>query len=118
MKHTDPPVVRVWSGHISVALADGFHQHLLKTGIADALGVEGCFGVTLLRRRESDRVHFTLLTVWRDMDAVRCFAGDSPEGSVLYPGDEAFDLVPELVATHYDLVLEQRANESPHSRFK
>lgn len=111
MKHTHPPVVRVWSGHVSVAQADGFHQYLLKTGIADARGVEGCLGVTLLRRRESDRVHFTLLTVWRHMEAVRRFAGDPPDSSVFYPGDETFGLVPDLVVRHHELVFEQRANE-------
>ncbi|MBA3672205.1 MAG: hypothetical protein H0W68_09315 [Gemmatimonadaceae bacterium] len=35
---------------------------------------------------------------------VRTDADDAPDIAVLYPGDSAFDLVPDLEVTHYDVM--------------
>jgi imidazolonepropionase-like amidohydrolase len=34
------PIARVWSGHVPAAEADGFHRHLLATGVADVRAVD------------------------------------------------------------------------------
>lgn len=39
------------------------------------------------------------------MEAIRGYAGESPDVAVLYPKDDAFGLVPDLTVTHY-LVLD------------
>jgi hypothetical protein len=40
---------------------------------------------------------------WMSMDAIRAFAGDTPEVAVLYPGDDAYGLIPDLIGTHYEV---------------
>jgi hypothetical protein len=37
------------------------------------------------------------------MDAIRAFAGDTPEVAVLYPGDDAYGLIPDHIVTHYEV---------------
>jgi hypothetical protein len=98
------PIARVWSGHVPAAEAEGFHQHLLATGVAEVRAVEGNLGAIVLRRTEGGRVRFTLLTVWSDADAVRRYAGDDIDAARLYPGDDRFGLVPERRAAQHDIL--------------
>ena len=102
------PIARVWSGHVPSAQAEGFHRHLLATGVAEAHAVEGNLGASVLRRTEGDRVRFTLLTIWSDAEAVRRFAGDDVDAARLYPGDDRFGLMPEHRATLHDIVQPER----------
>jgi len=97
-------MARTWAGWVPAEHAPGFHQHLLKTGVADYLRQPGCKDVLLLRRDEDGWTQFLLLSVWESMDAVRAFAGDDPNEAVLYPGDEAFELVPDGTAMHYSVL--------------
>lgn len=97
-------IARTWSGKVPADHADGFYRHLIKTGVADYRRQPGCVSVALWRRREKDWVHFTLLSEWTDMAAIRSYAGDTPEVAVLYPDDEQFQLVPDLLVTHYEVL--------------
>lgn len=69
-------IVREWSGHVPADQADGFHEYLLRTGIAEAQATERFVDSILLRRADGDRIRFTLLTQWVDMEAVRRYAGE------------------------------------------
>lgn len=95
---------RTWGGKVPLAHAEGFHWHLLATGVADYRQLPGCLDVRLWRRDADDWAHFLLLSVWRDMAAVRAYAGDPPDTAVLYPEDEKFELVPDATVTHYDVL--------------
>jgi hypothetical protein len=93
-------IVREWSGHVPADQADGFHEHLLRTGIAEAQATEGFVDSILLRRADGDRIRFTLLTQWVDMEAVRRYAGKDADAARVFPGDERFGLVPDRTVTH------------------
>lgn len=101
-------VARVWSGYVPAQHAESFFRHLLATGVADAAATDGYLGATVLRRKEGEGVRLTLLTLWRDAESVRRFAGDDAIAAVLYPGDEEFELDPDLTASQHDLVFDQR----------
>jgi len=98
-------IVRTWSGRVPVAHAEGFHAHLLATGVADYRKHSGCCDVRLWRRDDADVAIFTLVSLWTDMDAIRAYAGEAPETAVLYPEDEAFELVPDRIVEHHLLLL-------------
>jgi hypothetical protein len=105
-------IARSWGGRVPLAHADGFHRHLLATGVADYQRQPGCLDVQLWRRDADGWASFLLLSVWRDLDAIRAYAGDCPEVAVLYPEDDAFGLVPDRSVTHYTVVSLERAGSA------
>lgn len=65
---------------------------------------DGNRGVLVLSRPVGGLVEVVTLSLWESMDAVRRFAGDRPEQSVFYPGDDALLVERDLHADHYDVV--------------
>ena len=98
-------IVRIWTGRVPVANAEGFYGHLLATGVAGYRKHSGCCDVRLWRRDDAGVAEFTLVSLWTDMDAIRAYAGETPEIAVLYPEDEAFGLDPDRTVQHHQLLL-------------
>ncbi|MGY4396710.1 heme-degrading monooxygenase HmoA [Sphingomonas sp. UYAg733] len=97
-------IVRRWAGKVPVAKAAGFHAHLIATGIGEYREHAGCADIMLWRRDDDGWAEFTLVSTWRDLDSVRDFAGADFARAVLYPGDEAFGLIPDFEVTHHNLL--------------
>ena len=97
-------IVRCWSGRLPRDKADGFRDHLVATGVTDFRAQPGCIDAAIWRRDEGDWVIFTLVSTWRDMDSIVAHAGPDPNRAILYPGDAAFDLVPDTTVTHHQLI--------------
>ena len=97
-------MVRAWSGRVPLAHAEGFHAHLLATGVADYRWQAGCVEIRLWRRDEAGSALFTLVSTWSDMDAICAYAGDTPEIAVVYPDDDRFELLSDRYVTHYELI--------------
>jgi heme-degrading monooxygenase HmoA len=95
-------IIRTWGGTVPIACADAFQHHLLATGVADYRR-HGCADIQLWRRDSDGCAHFRVVSLWTSMEAIRDYAGDSPEAAVLYPGDEVFGLIPDTVVEHYDV---------------
>jgi hypothetical protein len=97
-----------------VPLNDGraFHTHLVKAGLADYRTQPGCVSVQLWRRDADGWAHFLLTSIWTGMEAIKAYAGVIPDVAVIYPGDEAFDLVPDLCVTHYEVLVIERPDGS------
>lgn len=94
-------IARTWNGRVPTRHADGFGQHLLATGVAEATRVSGYGGAQILRAEADGYVQFRLVTYWDSWDSIRRFAGEQPTTAVLYPGDEAYELVPDLTVQHH-----------------
>ncbi len=97
-------IERTWAGKVPVDQAVAFHGHLLRTGVADYRAQTGCVAVRLWSRTVDGWAHFLLCSTWTDMDAIRRYAGPTPERAVLYADDDAFGLVPDLHVTHYEVL--------------
>jgi quinol monooxygenase YgiN len=97
-------IVRTWSGKVPIDQADGFHRHLLATGVGDYRHRPGCADIALWRRDQDGWAVFTLVSTWRDLDSIRGYAGDDYERAVLYPDDDRYGLVPDLSALHHELL--------------
>lgn len=95
-------IARSWGCRTPLRHAEGFHRHLLETGVADYRRQAGCRDVRLMRRDSGEVTHFMLLSFWESMDAIRAYAGDEPEIPVLYHGDEVYGLDPDLFVSHYE----------------
>ena len=101
-------VIRIWRGATRAEDRDAYVEYLEGTGIADYLATPGNRGVQVLTRIEGDRAHFTILTEWESLDAVRAFAGDDAEVARFYPEDDRFLVARELRAEHHELAASRR----------
>ena len=97
-------IARTWHGKVPLEHATAFHLHLRETGVRDYRKQPGCVAVQVWRRDRDGWAHFVLTSVWDSMESIRRYAGDVPEVAVLYPGDEAFGLVPDTTVEHYDVL--------------
>jgi heme-degrading monooxygenase HmoA len=96
-------IARTWHGIVPFQKADEYTEYLKQTGVLDYRNTSGNQGVYVLCRREGDRMHFLLLTLWDSVDAIKRFAGDDYEKARYYPEDKDFLLEFEPFVTHYQV---------------
>ena len=76
---------RIWHGWTTPENADVYESLLKKeifTGIQNR-DIPGCKGIKLLRRNVGDEVEFITIMQFDSIDAVRAFAGEDYEASVV-----------------------------------
>ncbi|WP_312046601.1 hypothetical protein [Erwinia sp.] len=86
-------IVRTWHGCVPLKYAEGFAQHLQKTGVDHSKSIAGNRGAVVRRETQNGWEHFFLATYWDDLQAVKAFAGEDYHVAVTYPDDEAFELL-------------------------
>ena len=96
-------IARVWRGITPKEKADDFIAYFNQTGLADYGKTPGNRGTTILRRDQGEHCEIMLISLWDSMDAVRAFAGESPDRSVYYPEDEHYLLQMEPLVRHYEV---------------
>jgi heme-degrading monooxygenase HmoA len=100
---------RLWHGWAAPENAARYVEHLRRETFPALRGIEGYVDGYVLRRDSGDRVDFTVLTLWKSLQAVRAFAGDDYETAVVPAAARrvlgGFD---ERV-THYDVVVRAAA---------
>jgi heme-degrading monooxygenase HmoA len=96
-------IARTWTGVVLRKDADAYADYIRETGFAEYAQTAGNRGAWMLRRDDGDRTEFITLSMWDSVDAIRAFAGDDIEATVLYPEDERY-LVGESSVTHYEVV--------------
>ena len=97
-------IARIWHGRVPRSKADAYATYIRETGLADYQRVSGNRGVYLLRRDDGDITHFTTLTFWDSVDAIKAFAGEDYERARYYPEDDEFLLEREPLVTHHTVV--------------
>ena len=97
-------VVRIWRGRVPREKAEAYAHFLAERAVPDYRSVPGNLGVYVLRRELGEAVEFSTLTFWRDLEAVKAFAGEDYERAKYYPEDKDFLLdFPEEVE-HFEVV--------------
>jgi heme-degrading monooxygenase HmoA len=86
-------IVRTWHGCVPLKHAEGFANHLQRTGVEHSRSIEGNRGAFVRRETQGDREHFFLATYWQDLPSVKAFAGENYQVAVTYPDDEEFELL-------------------------
>ena len=97
-------IVRMWHGRVPSSKAQAYREFLKARAIPDYQSVEGNISVHILERSEGTITHFITLTFWKDLDAVKAFAGEDVEAAKYYPEDRDFLLEFEPNVMHYELV--------------
>lgn len=95
-------IFRKWSGRVRTAQADDYIRYVQETGGAHYAATEGNLGYQILLRELGDGTsEISTLSWWRDLEAVRRFAGDAYDVARYYPEDDEYLLDrPERVEHH------------------
>lgn len=99
--HTRLMIARIWHGRVPRSKAAAYETYVNDTGLADYKKVPGNRGVYLLLRDDGEVTHFTTLTFWDSIDAIKAFAGEDYERARYYPEDDDFLLEREPLVTHH-----------------
>jgi hypothetical protein len=81
-------ITRIWHGRTRIENAERYLQFLLGKGTQEYLDTEGNLSVKVWHRPEGDCCHFWTVTEWRDVSAIKYFAGDDYEKAKYYPEDQ------------------------------
>jgi heme-degrading monooxygenase HmoA len=80
-------IARVWSARAEPDRANLYATHFTEAVLPRLVALPGCRGAYLLRRVNGAGVEFVVQTLWDSMDAVKQFAGATPDVAVV--DDEA-----------------------------
>ena len=83
------PILREWRGVIRRSERDAYVSYIHDTGLADYRSTPGNLGALMaLNDLDAGRTEVVTLSLWSSWDAIRAFAGDSPELARYYPEDD------------------------------
>ena len=97
-------VAREWKCKCPIGKKDGFIEYLKETGVKETSSTRGFLGAQVFARQADDKVEITLITYWEDASVIKAFAGEQIEKAKLYPEDWKYDLEPDLLVRHYEVV--------------
>lgn len=99
-------IARIWHGRTKADDYEAYTTFLKERAIPDYQGTEGFVRLIFLRRLEGDEAHFVLITFWKDLEAIKRFAGEDHEKAKYYPEDQDFLLEFEEHVKHYEVFAE------------
>jgi heme-degrading monooxygenase HmoA len=79
-------IIREWRGRARLDRAEAYPRHFRERVAPELKTIPGFLGADLCRGLVGDRIEFLVLSRWRSMDAIRAFAGDTPDKAVVEPG--------------------------------
>lgn len=109
-------IARIWQGATTAEDGEEYVEFLRKTGFAEYAATPGNRAVLGLRRVRDGRAEFLLLTLWESEEAIRRFAGATPERAVFYPEDERYLVERGETVDHWEVVHRSEAAEPPGRR--
>ncbi|WP_025209404.1 hypothetical protein [Hippea sp. KM1] len=102
-------IARIWHGRTRVDDFERYSDFLIERAIPDYKNTEGFIKLVFLRKKTEKEAHFTLITFWKDIDAIKKFAGEDYEKAKYYEEDRKFLLEFEENVEHYDVFAEEYA---------
>src|SRR4026208_31135 len=97
------PILREWRGVIRKTERDAYVAYIRGTGIADYRNTPGNLGALMaVNDLDAERTEVVTLSLWSSWDAIRAFAGESPELARYYPEDDRFLLERPRTVKHYE----------------
>ncbi len=97
-------IARMWHGRVPTEKAKAYREFVNSRAIPDYQSVEDNLSVHILERQDGGVTHFVTLTFWKDMEAIKGFAGENFEAAKYYEEDKDFLLEFEPRVTHYVVV--------------
>lgn len=95
-------IVRLWRGEVRAGMADAYEQLMISRAIPDYRAINGNMGAWCLRRSRGSKVEFLMLTMWKDMESVRSFAGEEVARAKYYDFDPDYLLTLPEEVEHFE----------------
>ena len=93
-------IIRVFRARVHPGKQQEFEQFFLNKALPMVRAQSGLVSVTVGRPLDTSPEDFLMVTVWRDLDALKGFAGEQWQNPVIDP--EAAHLLKETFVDHYD----------------
>ena len=105
-------IARHWKGVAKEAEAENYIEHLMSETFPALRKIDGFIDASILNRTTADGVEFLIITRWRSMDAIKQFAGESPNIAVVPPVVQTMMIEYDNEVAHYEVVEEFDGPES------
>jgi heme-degrading monooxygenase HmoA len=96
-------IARIWRGRATAQNAEFYAEHVTKRVFPGLKKIAGHRGAYLMRRETAGQIEFLVMTLWDSWDAVRTFAGNSPEVAVVEPEARAVLSEYDEFVSHFDI---------------
>ncbi len=97
-------ILREWRGRALPANDDAVYEHYLKNLKPLLMETPGFEGVAVGKRDLGKLVEYVLISYWRDMDAVKTFAGSTVDKAVLPEGTSDVLLDSDTFVRHFEII--------------
>lgn len=97
-------IARIWTARAEEARAPDYAEHFRASVLPHLRAVPGFVRASLMARRHGDETCFTVITLWRSMEAVKAFAGEDPTRAVIEPTAAAALKSFDGFVTHHEVV--------------
>jgi uncharacterized protein YciI/heme-degrading monooxygenase HmoA len=102
-------IARMWRGRATAEESHAYIEHVTVKVFPALAAIDGHKGAYLLRRAvggatQDEEIEFVVLTLWDSMEAVRRFAGDTPDKAVVEPEARAVLSSFDDLVTHFEVV--------------
>lgn len=96
-------IARIWRGEATAENAPHYQDHATQRVFPSLAALPGHRGAYLLRREAEGEVKFLAVTLWDSIEAVKAFAGATPDVAVVEPKGRAVLSRFDAFARHYDV---------------
>jgi heme-degrading monooxygenase HmoA len=97
-------IERHWKGIAKTEEAEHYIQHLLTDTFPKLSTMKGFVRSSILKRNVEKGIEFRIVTVWDSLDAIKQFAGDTPEVAVVPPVAQNMMVAYDDTVAHYEVV--------------
>ncbi len=99
-----PAIARIWHGATPVGMTDEYVSLAKSNCVANCTATPGNLGVTFFHQTEGDVTRHTFISYWKDMDAVKLFAGEDFHKPRFFAGEERFLLQSDELVEHREVM--------------
>jgi len=93
-------IARIWHGKTAADKAKEYIEMAKQVCVKSAISTPGNLGVTVLHRTEGEITHHTFISFWKDMDAVKLFAGEDYQKPRMFLNEQNLLLDSEGAVEH------------------
>lgn len=96
-------ISRQWAGVFKAEHTEEYMKHLQKELFPKLSSISGFKGASILREDSGEAVEFLIITNWETMEAIKKFAGDTPDLAVVPEEVQRMTLRYDKKVRHYDV---------------
>jgi len=96
-------IARHWKGIVEKGKADEYISHLKKETLETIKHIKGFVKASILSRDANSGIEFLIITEWKDIDAIKQFAGEDYEQAVVPLIAQAMMVSYDQIVNHYEI---------------